>query len=168
MRWRPSALAKYLGETHPVTCLVNNVGIVRPAWFDEATIEDFDALMHLNVRAALICAQAVVPSMRRLGAGRIVMNASRVILGKEARTVYSATKVALQSMARTWALELAKSRITVNCVVPGPIATTAFWQNNDSDSPQTKHIIDGVPGGAGHHIGPAVPFNPGDAPQPAP
>lgn len=134
-----------IANTQPVTCLVNNVGIVRPAMLEEANLEDFDRLMHLNVRSALVCTQALLPAMRAQGHGRIVMNASRVVLGKEARTLYSATKGALQAMARTWALELAADGITVNCVAPGPIATTAFWENNPPDSAQARRIIDNIP-----------------------
>lgn len=134
-----------IADAHVVTCLVNNVGIVRPALLDDTRVEDFDPLMHLNVRSALVCTQSLLPSMRRHGQGRIVMNASRVVLGKEARTLYSATKGALQSMARTWALELASDGITVNCVAPGPIATTAFWENNPPDSERARHIIENIP-----------------------
>jgi NAD(P)-dependent dehydrogenase (short-subunit alcohol dehydrogenase family) len=134
-----------IADTHPVTCLVNNVGVVRPALIDDTQAEDFDALMHLNVRSALVCTQALLPVMRRQGQGRIVMNTSRVVLGKEARTLYSATKGALQSMARTWALELAADGITVNCVAPGPIATTAFWENNPPNSERARRIIENIP-----------------------
>ncbi len=134
-----------IADTHPVTCLINNVGVVRPALLDDTRVEDFDSLMHLNVRSALVCTQALLPSMRRHGQGRIVMNASRVVLGKEARTLYSATKGALQSMARTWALELAADGITVNCVAPGPIATTAFWENNPPDSERARRIVENIP-----------------------
>ncbi|EWH03156.1 SDR family NAD(P)-dependent oxidoreductase [Halomonas sp. BC04] len=132
-------------EAHAVDCLVNNVGIVAPALLDEARVEDFDPLMHLNVRSAMVCTQALLPGMRDRHHGRIVMNASRVVLGKEARSLYSATKGALQSMARTWALELAGDGITVNCVAPGPIATTAFWQNNPPDSERARRIVDNIP-----------------------
>ncbi|MCE8038859.1 SDR family oxidoreductase [Halomonas sp. MCCC 1A11062] len=130
---------------HSVDCLVNNVGIVAPALLDETRVEDFDRLMHLNVRSALVCTQALLPGMRERRHGRIVMNASRVVLGKEARSLYSATKGALQSMARTWALELAGDGITVNCVAPGPIATSAFWENNPPDSERARRIIDNIP-----------------------
>src|SRR5450432_3887856 len=119
-----------IAAKYPVTALINNVGVVAPAPFDEVKIDDFDRLMHLNTRAALIAAKALVPTIRKCGGGRIVMNTSRVTLGKPSRTLYSATKGALQAMARTWALELARDGITVNCVAPGPIATTAFWRNN--------------------------------------
>lgn len=138
-------LLEEIADAHPVTCLVNNVGVVRPALLDDTRVEDFDPLMHLNVRSALVCTQALLPTMRRHGQGRIVMNASRVVLGKEARTLYSATKGALQSMARTWALELAGDGITVNCVAPGPIATTAFWENNPPDSERARRIVENIP-----------------------
>lgn len=132
-------------EGLPVACLVNNVGIVAPALLDDTDIDDFDTLMHLNVRAALVCTKALLPKLRESGHGRIVFNASRVVLGKEARTLYSATKGAVQAMACTWALELAQDGITVNCVAPGPIATTAFWENNPPDSERARRIIDNVP-----------------------
>ncbi|MEO2038608.1 MAG: SDR family oxidoreductase, partial [Martelella sp.] len=76
-----------------------------------------------------------------------VFNTSRVTKGKLDRTLYSATKGAAQSMARTWALELGSAGITGNCVAPGPIATTAFWQNNPPDAPKTKAITDAIPVG---------------------
>lgn len=139
------AVLDEIAEHHAMDCLVNNVGIVVPALLDETRVEDFDRLMHLNVRSALVCTQALLPGMRERNHGRIVINASRVVLGKEARSLYSATKGALQSMARTWALELAGDGITVNCVAPGPIATTAFWENNPPDSERARRIIDNIP-----------------------
>ena len=92
-------------------------------------------------------AKALVPNMRKQGRGRIVMNTSRVTLGKLSRTLYSATKGAMQAMARTWALELGRDGITVNCVAPGPIATSVFWQNNPPDSETTRDLIASVPVG---------------------
>tara|TARA_R110002126_G_scaffold291803_1_gene459364 strand:+ start:190904 stop:191617 length:714 start_codon:yes stop_codon:yes gene_type:complete len=133
--------------THKVTCLVNNVGLVAPAAFDAVNLDDFDRLMHLNLRTSIVCAQSLVPEMRKHGGGRIVFNTSRVTKGKLERTLYSATKGAAQAMARTWALELGKDGITVNCVAPGPIATTAFWDNNPPEAPETKAIVDAVPVG---------------------
>lgn len=134
-----------VASSYAVKVLVNNVGIVRPALFDDIDPDDFDRVLNLNTRTALIAAQALVPVMRGLGGGRIVMNTSRVTLGKAARSVYSASKGALQSMARTWALELARDQITVNCVAPGPIATTAFWQNNPTEAVLTRDLIAAIP-----------------------
>ncbi|HEY5206237.1 MAG TPA: SDR family oxidoreductase [Roseiarcus sp.] len=134
-----------IAADYPVKALINNVGVVAPAPFDDVDVADFDRIMHLNARTALLAAKALVPTMRRQGGGRIVMNTSRVTLGKTNRTLYSASKGALQSMARTWALELASDGITVNCVAPGPIATTAFWRNNPPDSDYTRNLVASVP-----------------------
>lgn len=140
-------VVEQIAQAHQVACLVNNVGIVKPAMLEDVSLKDFDLLMHLNVRAALLCAQAFVPGMRELGWGRIVTNTSRVTRGKARRTLYSGTKGALQAMSRTWALELAPDGITVNCVAPGPIATTAFWQNNDPDAAYTRALMNDIPVG---------------------
>jgi NAD(P)-dependent dehydrogenase (short-subunit alcohol dehydrogenase family) len=134
-----------IAERYPVSVLVNNVGIVQPALFDDVAIDDFDRILHLNTRTCLIAARACVPVMRRRGGGRIVMNTSRVTLGKEGRSLYGASKGAMQSLARTWALELGRDSITVNCVAPGPIATSAFWQNNPPDAERTQTLLTSIP-----------------------
>ncbi len=144
-----------------ITCLVNNVGIVLPATLEDVAVADFDRLMHVNLRPSILCAQAVLPKMKALGGGRIVMNTSRVTLGKELRTLYSASKGAAESMARTWALELGPHGITVNCVAPGPIGTEAFWRNNPPDAPMTREIIENIPVkrlGTGEDVANAVSF----------
>jgi len=130
-----------------VTRLVNNVGIVRPAVVEDTTVEDLEDVFNLNTRAALLCVQALLPTMRARSHGRIVSITSRVVLGKELRTAYSGSKAALTAMTRTWALELAGDGITVNAVAPGPIGTEAFFTNNPPDSDRTRKIIDGVPVG---------------------
>jgi 3-oxoacyl-[acyl-carrier protein] reductase len=142
------SIVKLLSEIaalHPVTTLVNNVGIVRPAPIEEATLEDLHAVVALNLGTSILCAQAFIPLMKKAKSGRIINISSRVALGKELRTVYAATKAGLHGMTRTWALELAPFGITVNAVGPGPIATELFHQVNPPSSPRTQAIIDGVP-----------------------
>lgn len=134
-----------IARSEEVGCLINNVGIVAPAALEDVDLADFDRLFSINLRPSLIAAQAFIPAMKARGAGRIVMNTSRVSLGKELRSLYSATKGAAQSMARTWALELAPHGITVNSVAPGPIGTDAFWRNNPPEAPLTRAIIEKVP-----------------------
>jgi NAD(P)-dependent dehydrogenase (short-subunit alcohol dehydrogenase family) len=130
---------------YPVTRLVNNVGIVRPALLEDTSLEDFNQVMLLNAQTALICVKTLVPVMRKQKYGRIVSITSRTVLGKEMRTAYSASKGALAAMTRTWALELAADGITVNAVAPGPIETEAFKKNNPLSDPRTQAIVNGIP-----------------------
>jgi NAD(P)-dependent dehydrogenase (short-subunit alcohol dehydrogenase family) len=134
-----------IASKYPVTRLVNNVGIVRPALLENSSLEDFNQVMLINTQTALICVKALVPVMRQQKFGRIVSITSRTVLGKEMRTAYSASKGALAAMTRTWALELAADGITVNAVAPGPIETEAFKKNNPLSDPRTQAIVNGIP-----------------------
>ena len=140
-----SRLLAEISEKYQVCRLVNNVGMVSPALLEETSLEDFQKVMMLNAQTALLCIQALLPGMRQAKFGRVVSITSRTVLGKEMRTAYSASKGAIASMTRTWALELAADGITVNAVAPGPIGTEAFNKNNPPDLPQTRSIIDRIP-----------------------
>lgn len=132
-------------SARPVLWLVNNAGIAPPAALEDTTLEDFDRVVAVNLRAVMLAAQAVVPGMKAAGRGRIVTISSRVALGKELRTAYAATKAGVIGFTRTWALELAPHGITVNAVGPGPIETELFRSANPHNSPRTQAIIRGVP-----------------------
>ncbi len=139
-----AALAEAV-ERHAPTRLVNNAGAVRPGPLEDVTWEDLEAVVSLNLRCSIQCAQAVLPAMKAARFGRIVNISSRAALGKELRTAYAATKAGLHGITRTWALELAAHGITVNAVGPGPIGTELFHAANPPESPRTKAILDGVP-----------------------
>lgn len=134
-----------VADRHAPTRLVNNVGVVKPASLEETSVEDLATVMDVNLRSAVLAAQALLPAMRAAGSGRIVNIASRAALGKELRTAYGASKAGLIGLARTWALELAADGITVNAIGPGPIATELFKRANPDNSPRTRAIIEGVP-----------------------
>ena len=129
----------------PITRLVNNVGVVRPGSLEEASFDDFEAAVSLNLRCAFQCTQTLLAGMKAERFGRIVSISSRAALGKELRTVYSATKAGLHGFTKTWALELGQHGITVNAIGPGPIRTALFEAANPPDSPRTRAIIEGVP-----------------------
>jgi 3-oxoacyl-[acyl-carrier protein] reductase len=136
--------ARQAAETFAVLRLVNNAGATRPARLEDATDEDLDFVVNLQLRASLIMTQAFTPLMRKAGHGRIVNIASRSVLGKAERTVYSATKAGLVAYTRTWAMELGAQGITVNAIAPGPIATDLFEKSNPPGAPQTQRIIDSI------------------------
>jgi 3-oxoacyl-[acyl-carrier protein] reductase len=130
---------------NPVGWLVNNAGIALPATLEDTSMDDFQRVIAVNLRAAILCAQAVLPGMRAAGHGRIVNITSRAALGKELRTAYSAAKAGLIGLTRTWALELAPFGITVNAVGPGPIETELFKSANPAESERTQALIRAVP-----------------------
>ena len=130
---------------HNILRVVNNAGFIRPGTLEDATLEDFDAVCALNLRAPMLVAQGLQPFMQAARFGRIINISSRAALGKELRTVYSATKAGLLGMTRTWALELAPFGVTVNAIGPGPIATELFLSGNPPNSPKTKKILESIP-----------------------
>lgn len=129
----------------PITRLVNNVGVVVPAAVERQTLSEFDLAVSLNLRCAFQCLQAVLPSMKAAGFGRVVNLSSRAALGKELRTAYAATKAGLIGMTRVWALELGPLGITANAIGPGPIRTDLFDRANPPDAPRTQAIVAAVP-----------------------
>jgi len=100
--------------------LVTNAGILRDKVLWKMSDDDFDAVINVHLRGTFTCARAAAIRMREQGTG-----GSLVLIGSPAgqrgnfgQTNYSAAKAGIAAMARTWALELARSDIAVNAVVP--------------------------------------------------
>ena len=141
-----AGLARVVTENR-VLRLVNNAGIFLPAALDEATPQQLDAMMAVNLRAPMQAIQAVVPGMRAAGFGRIVTIGSRAALGKPGRMLYSASKAALVGLTRTAALELAADGITVNCIAPGLVETELFAANNPPGTEARRRFTAAIPTG---------------------
>lgn len=142
-----SAVAHVMEAWGPVTVLVNNAGIVKPALLSDVELSDWDRTVTVNLKGPMLCAQAVVEGMKSAGWGRIVNVSSRAALGKVGRTCYSASKAGIIGITRTWALELGRFGITVNAVAPGPIETTMYASNNQAYRSERDHLLRGIPVG---------------------
>src|SRR5262245_31760040 len=107
-----------------IDVLVNNAGIRIRHPFGQYTAEEFDKLISINVRAAFLASQAVLPSMRAQGGGRIIHVASQMgLVAHKDSLLYGLSKAAVIYLARAMAYELAKDNIIVNAVSPGPVMT---------------------------------------------
>jgi len=99
-----------------------NAGIAQYAPFGAITEEHYDSIFDINVKGLLFTVQKALPLMP--DGASIILTASIVASrGLAANSVYSATKAAVRSFARTWTTDLKNRRIRVNAVSPGPIDT---------------------------------------------
>lgn len=138
-------IAAEIVKQYGVRYLVNNAGANRPGPLESATPEDLDYLMALTVRAAMILTKAFVPGMREAKFGRIVSLASRAMMGKTQRVVYSAAKAALVGMTRSVCLEVAGDGITMNVIAPGPVGSALFDIGHPLGSEKRQHVINSIP-----------------------
>jgi NAD(P)-dependent dehydrogenase (short-subunit alcohol dehydrogenase family) len=105
-----------------VDVLFANAGGAEFAALGEITEEHFDKTFGINVKGLLFTVQKALPLFT--DGGSIILNASIVSSkGLENFSVYSATKAAVRSFARTWTVDLKKRGIRVNAISPGPIDT---------------------------------------------
>jgi NAD(P)-dependent dehydrogenase (short-subunit alcohol dehydrogenase family) len=99
-----------------------NAGVATHARFGTITEEHYDSIFNINVKGLLFTVQKALPLMP--DGASIILNASiAASRGLPANSVYSATKAAVRSFARTWTTDLKDRRIRVNAVSPGPIET---------------------------------------------
>ena len=114
-----------------IDVLVNNAGITKDARLQKMTLEQFDAVIDVNLRGVFRCSQAVADTMVQQGSG-VILNASSIVglYGNFGQTNYAASKFGVIGFTKTWSRELGPKGIRVNAVAPGFVAT---------------HILDTIP-----------------------
>jgi NAD(P)-dependent dehydrogenase (short-subunit alcohol dehydrogenase family) len=109
-------------EKSKLDILFANAGVAKYAPFGEITEEHYDSIFNINVKGLLFTVQKALPLLP--DGASIILNASIVASkGLPTNSVYSATKAAVRSFARTWTTDLKDRRIRVNAVSPGSIDT---------------------------------------------
>lgn len=119
-----SAIAALQQQAPPIRGLVNSAGIYRPSQALDITDGDLDAMLAVNVKGTFLPSQIVARAMAVSGGGAIV-NITSVAASEPTSEngAYAATKGAVDSLTRAFAVSLAPHGIRVNAVQPGPIAT---------------------------------------------
>jgi NAD(P)-dependent dehydrogenase (short-subunit alcohol dehydrogenase family) len=124
-----------------------NAGIAKYAPVGAITEELYDSIFNINVKGLLFTVQKALPLMPDGAA--IILNASIVASkGLSANSIYSATKAAVRSFARTWTTDLKARRIRVNAVSPGTIDTPGLndlLTSSDAGQERIKMISNAVP-----------------------
>ncbi len=105
-----------------------NAGISGRFDLETVNAEDFDKVMHVNLRGPFLCSKYAVPKIADSGGGSVIFTASELALvGSPGASVYSASKAGLIGMARGLALDFADANIRFNCICPGAVDTPMLW-----------------------------------------
>ena len=129
------AVAQIEQRSASIDVLVNNAGDDRRHAIAEVTPALWDEMMAVNLKHQFFMAQAVLPAMRRAGAGSIInMSSISWVIPSTGLPVYVTAKAAIVGLTRTLAHEVGKDGIRVNCVMPGAILTAKqerLWLTED-------------------------------------
>jgi 3-oxoacyl-[acyl-carrier protein] reductase len=123
----PAAVAEWVRQIVErfgrLDILINNAGITRDAMSQRMTMDQWDAVLDVNLKGSFVCAQAAMAAMRERGSGAIVSTASTSAFGNIGQANYSASKAGIIGLTRTLALEGARNGIRANAVAPGFVET---------------------------------------------
>ncbi len=162
-----ATMADAIAEHGPFEIFVNNAGTNRPKPVGDVTEDDFDAVMDLNVRAAYFAAQCVAKGLMAAGMKGSIINISSQMghVGGANRTLYCASKWAMEGFTKAMAIDLAPHGIRVNTVCPTFIETALtrpYFENEVFRSNVLSKIKLGRIGQVEDLMGPIV-FLAGDA-----
>lgn len=143
-----------------VDILVNNAGIIKLAAAEDHTMEDYDAVMEVNLRWVFLLTREIAKTMIAQGGGKIVNVCSiQSLCGGGGDAAYVASKHALHGLTRAWANEWGRYNIQVNAIAPGYMVTdnTAnLRKNEEAVAAITARIPLGRWGEPGDLMGPVV------------
>ena len=134
-----SAVAQTVEKFGRLDILINNAGIGTVAPIDELTVDQFDAIIAINVRATFVAVQAALPHLGR--GGRIISTGSTgsYFSNFPGMSIYSMSKAAIAGLTRGLARDLGARGITVNAIQPGSVDTPM----NPADGPYAP-IVSGL------------------------
>jgi NAD(P)-dependent dehydrogenase (short-subunit alcohol dehydrogenase family) len=144
----PGLVQQIISQFGPIDILVNNAGINMKKEFQDVTDEEFDDILHTNVKAVFALSREVVRTMLPRRRGKIINISSMAsIYGIPKVIAYTASKAAIEGMTRAMAVELSPEGIQVNCIAPGFIATDMSAKALNGDPERKKKVFARTPMG---------------------
>ena len=130
-------------EVGPINILVNNAGIIKRIPMHEMSAAEFRQVIDIDLNGPFICAKAVLPTMMKLGAGKIINICSMMSeLGRETVSAYAAAKGGLKMLTRNIASEYGQYNIQCNGIGPGYIATPQTAPLRERQADGSRHPFD--------------------------
>ncbi len=145
---QPSDLQRLIdtavGRFGRLDCMVNNAGWHPPAeTIDQASVEDFEQLLRLNLTSTFVGCKLAVPHLRKTRGSIINMSSEAGIIGQGEAPRYAATKAGQIGLTRALALDLAADGVRVNAVCPAGVLTPLLeaWASSQFDPKQAMEMV---------------------------
>src|SRR5258706_3161584 len=116
-------IATTLEKCGGIDILVNNAAVSERASIEDFTPEQFDQVMHINLRSVLLLSQAALPSLKQRSGVILNVGSVNAAVGWQNLLIYSASKAGIVTASRNMANALKYARVRVHCINPGWIAT---------------------------------------------
>ncbi len=136
------AVKEALDRWGRIDILVNSAGMGELEWFLEGDEETWDKLIEVNLKGTMLFCRVVLPSMVERKYGKIINVASAAgKIGAGMQVVYSAAKAGVEGFTKSLAREVARYRINVNVICPGPTDTPMFGQLSEENPKLYDRLI---------------------------
>jgi NAD(P)-dependent dehydrogenase (short-subunit alcohol dehydrogenase family) len=144
----PGLVGQIISKHGQIDILVNNAGINLKKEFQDVTDEEFDYILHTNLKSVFALSREVVRTMLPRRKGHIIHISSMASqYGIPKVIAYTASKAAIEGMTRAMAVELSPEGILVNCIAPGFIATDMSAKALNSDPERRQKVFARTPMG---------------------
>lgn len=142
-----NAIRQAAGHFGKIDAVHNNAGITTPSkTLHETTVEEWQALMNVNVLSTYFTTKYALPWLRQ--SKGCILNTSSIVgsIGQERHAVYAATKGAINALTKSMAIDYAKDGIRVNAVAPAGVWTPALkqWANEQPDINGIEQYLDNI------------------------
>lgn len=142
-------VADYVKENYgKLDILVNNAGWCPVQPLDEMSLADYDKAFNLDVRGVVALTIAVLPLIKKAKGNIINMSSIATQRPAAGFSMYTAAKMAVEGMSKSWARELGKDGVRVNIISPGPIDTDIWYKTDMSSSDEEKNKQGAIAGTA--------------------